>query len=69
MRLQSGGGGGDELLVEICNDIIGKLPENFNMEHATKKFLLRSKYICHQEPSLERSSEGLIDPSIANKVG
>ena len=40
---RSGGGGGggdtgDELLVEICNDIISKLPANFNMEHASKKY-------------------------------
>jgi len=30
--------GGDDLLVEICNDILGKLPANFNMEHAKKKY-------------------------------
>eukprot|EP01047_Picozoa_sp_COSAG01_P001177 COSAG01_NODE_25_length_37050_cov_211.559119_13_plen_3716_part_00 len=32
------GGGDDELLVEICNDILAKLPADFNMEHATKKY-------------------------------
>ena len=41
---RSGGGGGgsssgdDQLLVDISSDILAKLPSDYNMEHACKKF-------------------------------